>query len=144
MTTKEKLDLLWKYILLIVLIWGIASMGRRQDVKCIGMGHGMGHGKAMWMSGDHDFHFKGGDMKDVQVMIEKLGDGDSTMVITVNGEVVDLDEVNWKDIHGLEDLDIDLDIEAMDGHVIVKKLGKDGDHGEKRVKIMKKKVQEDK
>ena len=143
MTTKEKLDLLWKYLLLIILVWGVATIGSSHKTKCIGMAHGKSY-HGMMMRGAGDCMPGGMGMKDVQVRIEKMDDGDSTMVVTVNGEVVDLDEVNWKNIHGLEDIEIDIDhLDEMEGQVFVKKMGKPGKPGEKRIKIMKKKVEDD-
>jgi hypothetical protein len=144
MTTKEKLDLLWKYLLLIVLVYGFAQMGRSHSPKFLGMRHAMPEHGMMWKSG-HDYMTGVPGMKDVQVRIEKSDDGDSTMVVTVNGEVIDIDAVNWKDIHGLEDIDIEVgDLDDMGAHVFVKKFKKDGKPGEKRIKIMKKKIEDDK
>lgn len=145
MTTKEKLDLLWKYLLLIVLVYGFATLGRSHSMKYCepGMGRSMGHHKMMFMGGN-DWTHGGPGMKNVEVRIEKMEDGDSTMVVTVNGEVVDLDEVDWKALHGIEDIDIDIEhLEDMEGQVFVKKLKKDGKPGHKRIKVMKKKVEDD-
>lgn len=144
MTLKEKLDLLWKYLLLAVLVYGFVTLGKTHSKKHCGPGMGMGrshHG--MMFMGDKDCMPGMSGMKNVEVRIEKMDDGDSTMVVMVNGEVVDLDGVDWRALHGIEDIDIDIEhLEDMDGQVFVKKMKKDG-KPQKRIKVMKKKVEED-
>lgn len=142
MTLKEKLDLLWKYLLLAVLVYGFVTLGKTHSMKHCGPGMGMGrshHG--MMFMGDKACMPGMSGMKNVEVRIEKMDDGDSTMVVTVNGEVVDLDGVDWKSLHGIEDIDIE-HLEDIDAQVFVKKMKKDG-KPHKRIKVMKKKVEED-
>ena len=122
MTMKEKLDLLWKYLLLIVLVYGFAQIGRSHNPKMFphdfkgGMEHSM-----MWMDEDCDM----GDMKRVNVHVEKYDDGDSTVVIMVNGKKVDPKDF---DMSKFED---------GDGHVMIKKIVKDGSPGERKMKKIK-------
>lgn len=123
MTTKEKLELLWKYLLLAVIVFAIAQLGRshsgmkyKHDFKK-GYDHSM-----MWYS-DEDCDSK--EMM-VDVEIEKFEDGDSTIKVIINGETMTLD-----------------DLEKLDENVYMKKM-KHGKAGkEKQIKIIKKKFSED-
>ncbi|MCF7822849.1 MAG: hypothetical protein K9N35_01610 [Candidatus Marinimicrobia bacterium] len=126
MTNKEKLDLLWKYLLLVVLVYGFAQIGRNHGPglmmpKPVGMpGHEM-----MWMTDDDGLLDMSG-MNNIEVVIEKTGDGDSTIVVTVNGKEVDA-----------EDFDIKT-IESGDGHIFIKKYKGDGKSGDGKLKIIHK------
>lgn len=84
----------------------------------------------------------GAGMQNVEVRIEKLDNGDSTVVVTVNGETVDLDNFDWKGVHGMKGINIE-GLEDMDAQVYVKKLSKDRKRDHKRIKVMKKMVEED-
>jgi|SaaInlV_120m_DNA_4_1040238.scaffolds.fasta_scaffold03659_2 hypothetical protein len=121
MTLKEKLELLWKYLLLAVIVFGLAQIGRTHHPRMIDYdcssksGHDM-----MWFGGggDHDF----GEM-DVDVEIMKMGDGDSTITVIVNGKSMSLD-----------------DLKELDENVFIKKIKHDGSRKEHKVKIIKKKI----
>lgn len=124
MTTKEKLDLLWKYLLLIVLAYGVYQMGSHQSHFRHHSNNFPGYEKMIWMQGDDD-----ADM-DIDVQVEKLDDGDSTIVVKINGETIDLEGL---DIESLDDLD---------AKVFVKKI--EGGKGEKRqIRIIKEEIDED-
>ena len=123
MTLKEKLELLWKYLLLAIIVFGLAQIGRKHhsmkmDYDC----SPQGGEEMMWIGkGDHDF----GDME-VDVMIEKLVDGDSTIQVIINGKTMDL-----KDLEEIED------------NVYIKKMTGKHKGKEHKVKIIKKKMSDD-
>ncbi len=120
MTLKEKLELLWKYLLLAAIIYGIAQIGTNHRSKMMGenCSHNSGHDMMWFGDDDHDF-----DDMDVEVMIEKLDDGDSTVQIIINGETMDIK-----------------DLEKIDENLFVKKMGGDHKGKEHKVKIIKKKM----
>jgi len=126
MTLKEKLDLLWKYLLLIVLVYGFAQIGRSHSARFFksGVSMGMPHHEMMWKSGDCDMP----GMKNVEVHIEKHGDGDSTMIVTINGEEVDIDDVDISKF------------EKGDGKVFIKKIIRGDDMDRKKMIKMKKEM----
>lgn len=119
MTTKEKLELLWKYLLLAVIVFGIAQLGRSHRSKMFKHDFSKGYEHGMtWYSDDHC------DDKEmtVDVQIEKLEDGDSTITVIINGEQMSLD-----------------DLEKLDENVYMKKMkGKPGK--DMQIKIIKKKM----
>ena len=125
MTMKEKLEALWKYLLLMVLVYGFYQIGRPHppmffDHDLAGSSeHGL-----MWISDDDD------DLDEmmINVEVEKHADGDSTIVVTINGETVDL-----------EDIDLKM-LEHDDGQVFIKKIKLPKQAGERQVKIIKKKL----
>ncbi|NQV15754.1 hypothetical protein HQ531_09890 [bacterium] len=123
MTTKEKLDLLWKYLLLIVLVYGFANIGRShaQRVHMNDCDRSSHHGMMGYGSDDCDFE----DM-DINVDVENLIDGDSTLIITINGETMDIK-----------------DFETKHGNVFMKKMKGHGRGAEKRIKIIKKELDKD-
>ncbi len=121
MTLKEKLDLLWKYLLLAVLIYGFAQIGRPHGFRMMNHHSNMGneHGM-MWFGDDENCDYK--DMT-VDVEIEKLDDGDSTIKVIVNGETIDLKDFDMKG-----------------ENVFIKKMK--GSGKEKRIKIIKKEMKD--
>ena len=118
MTTKEKLDLLWKYLLLIVLAYGFSQMGSHKRHFSHYAKDAAPHGKAFWFHDGMDKHM------DVDVQIEKLDSGDSTIVVKINGEEIDMQGM---DLQELENLDAD---------VMVKKM-KSGKGETRQIKIIK-------
>ena len=113
MTLKEKLELLWKYLLLGVLVYGFFELGHSRPGPFPHPFPGGPPHPAVWFSGDD-----GPEDMDIDVEVTRDADGDSTVVVTVNGEKLD-----------------DLDDDNI--HVIVKTLG-DDENLEKRVKVIKK------
>jgi len=75
------------------------------------------HGEKMIWFGDEE-----GEM-DIDVEIEKMMDGDSSMTIIINGESLNLD-----------------DLEQLDDHVYIKKMRHSGDSKAKKVKVITKKI----
>ena len=123
MTTKEKLDLLWKYLLLVVLVFGFYQLGNSRKSSCYGHGMGMKYHKGFSWTSDHRGAMDG--MENVEVRIEKMDNGDSTMVVTINGEEVDPATFDMSTMDG------------MDGHVFIKKIDKGGKSGVKKIRIEK-------
>ncbi|MBT4035649.1 MAG: hypothetical protein HOB84_13565 [Candidatus Marinimicrobia bacterium] len=119
MTLKEKLELLWKYLLLAVIVFGLAQIGRTHHPGMMKHNFSGAHGDKMMWFGDDDCDF--GDM-DVDVEIEKFGEGDSSIKIIINGETMGLD-----------------DLEKLGDNIFIKKMKHDGGGKEHKVKIIKKK-----
>lgn len=120
MNLKEKLDLLWKYLLLAVLVYGFHTLSRPALPPFCG--HPM-------MGAAHDFTWFGDDDdEDMDIRIEKLAEGDSSVVIMINGEIMDLKGLR------LQDLD-------DDAKVFIKKMKGHGD-GKKMIKIIHKEKEE--
>jgi hypothetical protein len=106
MTTKDKLDLLWKYLLLIVLAYGFYQMGCNRSPFYHHSSSVPGHEKMIWTHEGMDANM------DIDVQVERFEDGDSSIVIKVNGEVIDL---SGMDLEQLEDLDSKVFIKKMQG-----------------------------
>ena len=115
MNLKEKLDLLWKYLLLAVLVFGVIMFVTRRDT--------------CWITDSHDFHGKPHSM-DVRVE-KKIVNGDTTTVIWVGGEKIeDVDEFLEGNVHIFK---------SKDGKVLKMKL----DHSKKLKKIHIETLKED-
>lgn len=120
MSLKEKLELLWKYLLLAVLIFGFTQLGKPlHRMNCSHDGRGYHSKKMMWY-GDKDFDL---NEMEIDVEVEKLMDGDSMVKVIINGETLDLD-----------------DLEDLGGNVFVKTFKHGDDDQEKQIKVIKKKV----
>jgi len=127
MTTKDKLELLWKYLLLVVLVYGFFQIGRAHHPWGIpGNMRGPAGHNMMWFDDDLDL-----DDMDVNVDITRTADSDSTVVVTINGETVDPDDLNLKELD-------------EDGtHVFVKKMKHPGKSAEHRVTIIRREIDSD-
>jgi len=89
MNTKEKLELLWKYLFLAVIAVGIFRFTCRNNCSMM-MGH---HGR----SAGHDMLFIGDDNHAMDVKVEKeIVDGDTLVKMWINGEEVDAEEHDMK------------------------------------------------
>ncbi|NQT62118.1 MAG: hypothetical protein HQ556_04090 [Candidatus Marinimicrobia bacterium] len=120
MTLKEKLELLWKYLFLAVIVFAIAQFGRTHKSRSMYHDFQGEHGnKMMWYS-DEDCDT---DEMKVDVEIEKFAGGDSIIKVIINGETMDLE-----------------DLEILDENVFIKKMKHDGGGKEHKVKIIKKKI----
>lgn len=75
MTTKEKLDLLWKYLLLLVIAVAIFKFSDHPHHKKI----------------NHDFDYDSHEMR-IEVETE-IVNGDTSIVVEINGEKVDMDKL---------------------------------------------------
>ena len=137
MNTKEKLELLWKYLFLAVVAVGIFRFTSRHDVSMAPLvAEHFGH------EGKHEMVFFGddngifvGDGHEMDVKIKKeIVDGDTIMKVIVNGEEVDTEE---HDIKGGS-----FKWKSKSGNVIVIDIDDDhnDDHKEKDVRIIKKKI----
>ena len=124
MTTKEKLELVWKYLALGVVVYGIAVFGD----------HGFDDDDEHVFLGTHSNKLSSGEHgKRMEVKVEKeIVDGDTVVNVTVNGEPVDAASFEDSE-HGMKWL-------SEDGEVHLFKM--DGNKGEKKKvikKMMKKK-----
>ncbi|MBC8376270.1 MAG: hypothetical protein H8E26_09495 [FCB group bacterium] len=118
MTLKEKLELLWKYLFLAVIVFALVQIGRTHKSRVMHHDFQGKHGsKMMWYS-DEDCDT---DEMKVDVEIEKFAGGDSVIKVIINGETMDLE-----------------DLEKLDENVFIKKMKHDGSSKERKVKIIKK------
>jgi len=126
MNTKEKLELLWKYLLLLVI------------AVCLFRFSGKPHFKMMEKHFNHDKHemsFYGDDDHEIDVRVDQeIVDGDTIMKVIVNGEEVDAEEYDMKGGS--------FEWKSKDGKIMVIDIDDDHneDHKEKEVRIIKKKI----
>lgn len=127
MNLSEKLNLLWKYLLLLVVVWGVYAHTQNRGHSSSGHGKMEGRHEMMMMGGHGDMKWFGdGDMMNVRIE-KKIVDGDTTIIAIVDGEEIELDKMSMED--GM--------------HVFITKDGKtiklgDGEHGRKQIRIRKK------
>ena len=102
MTTKEKLELLWKYLLLLVIAVSLFRFSGKPHFKK--MGNHFKHGK-------HGMSFHKDDDNIMDVRVEKeIINGDTIMSVIINGAPVDVSK--------LEKIDGKLKWISEDGEVI--------------------------
>ena len=126
MNTKEKLELLWKYLLLLILAITLFRFSEKSHFKI--MEKHFDHGK-------HGMFFHGDNDHKMDVRVEKeIVNGDTVMTITINGEPVNALE--------FEEADGKMKWISNDGEVIVINLGDNHNdsHTEKDIRIIKKKI----
>ena len=126
MNTKDKLELLWKYLLLLIIAISLFRFSGKPHIKM--MGKHFEHGK-------HEMSFHGYDDHKIDVRVEKeIVNGDTVMTITINGEPVDASE--------FEETDGKIKWVSENGKVIEIDIDDDNneDHKEKDVRIIKKKI----
>ena len=133
MNTKEKLELLWKYLFLAVIATGIFRFTDR---------HHPPSSFPLHLAGNHDMLFVGDDDRETDVKVEQeIVDGDTIMKVWINGEEVDAEE---NDMKGGS-----FEWKSKDGKIIVIDIDDDhhdGEHTEKTaavapdVHIIKKKI----
>lgn len=85
MELKDKLNLLWKYLLLVLLAYVVISHHCRSKYS-----HGKGHNKygCAYSKGGHDFSSHGENVE-VEVIIEN---GDTAIVVEIDGRQLSVDE----------------------------------------------------
>jgi len=111
MNTKEKLELLWKYLLLLVIAVFLIRFSGKPHFKM--MGKHFDHGK-------HKMSFHGDNDREIDVRVEKeIVNGDTLMKVTVNGGKIDSDsftshdgKLEWKSKDGKKMV---IDIDDFDG-----------------------------
>ena len=126
MNTKEKLELLWKYLLLLVIAVCLFRFSGKPHFKM--MEKHFNHGK-------HEMSFYGDDDHEIDVWVDQeIVDGDTIMKVIVNGEEVDAEEY---DIKGGS-----FEWRSKDGKIIVIDIDDDHNknHKEKDVRIIRKKI----
>jgi len=140
MNTKEKLEMVWKYLALIL----IAILG----FTWIESNHFIGGPKKgeFVFIGDENYDFHGNELKKMNVEVQKeVVNGDTTMHVTVNGKPMDVSE--FKKMNG------EMKWTSEDGEIHIMKMRHDDEYelheedehenGNKKIirkKIMKKKV----
>ena len=132
MDTKEKLELLWKYLFLLVVAIGVIRFTNGPHSAKIHFGHEGDH--EMLFVGDDKVFFGADDHKmDVKVK-QEIMDEDTIMKVWINGEEVDASSFSKKEGK--------LKWVSEDGEVIVIDIDDDHheDHKEKDVRIIKKKI----
>jgi hypothetical protein len=126
MNTKEKLELLWKYLLLLVIAVCLFRFSGKPHFKM--MGNDFNHGK-------HEMSFYGNDDHEIDVRVDQeIVDGDTIMKVIVNGEEVDAEEYDMKGGS--------FEWKSKDGKIMVIDIDDDHneDHKEKEVRFIKKKI----
>ncbi len=126
MNTKEKLELLWKYLFLAVIAAGIFRFTDR---------HHPPSSFPLRLAGNHDMLFVGDDDRETDVKVEQeIVDGDTIMKVIVNGEEVNAEDYDMKEGN--------FKWKSKSGNVIVIDIDDDhnDDHKEKDVRIIKKKI----
>ena len=132
MNTKEKLELLWKYLFLLVVAIGVIRFTNGLHSAKLHFGHEGDH--EMLFLGDDKVFFGADDHKmDVKVE-QEIVDEDTIMKVWINGEEVDASSFSKKEGK--------LKWVSKDGEVIVIDIDDDQheDHKEKDVRIIKKKI----
>lgn len=140
MNTKEKLEMIWKYLALIL----IAILG----FTWIESNHFIGGPKKgeFVFIGDENYDFHGNELKKMNVDVQKeVVNGDTTMRVTVNGKPMDVSE--FKEMNG------EMKWTSEDGEIHIMKMRHDDEYelheedehenGNKKIirkKIRKKKV----
>ena len=124
MNTKEKLELLWKYLLLLVIAVSLFRVSGKPHFKM--MGKHFEHGK-------HKMFFYENGETEIDVRIEKeIINGDTIMSVKINGEPVDASK--------FEEIDGKIKWVSKDGEVIEIDIdeGLNEDHKGKDFRIIKK------
>ncbi len=91
MNTKEKLDMLWKYLALVVVALLGSIMLHSSNITVTGLPGVSTGGKGHVFIRAHEGDFAEGDyLKEMKVRVEKeVIDGDTTLNVTVNGKPVE-------------------------------------------------------
>ena len=140
MNTKEKLEMIWKYLALILI--AILGFTWIENNHFIG---GPKKGEFVFI-GDESYDFHGNELKKMNVDVQReVVNGDTTMRVTVNGQPMDVSE--FKEMNG------DLKWTSEDGEIHIMKMRHDDEYelheedehenGNKKIirkKIMKKNV----
>ena len=140
MNTKEKLEMIWKYLALILI--AILGFTWIENNHFIG---GPKKGEFVFI-GDENYDFHGNELKKMNVDVQKeVVNGDTTMRVTVNGKPMDVSE--FKEMNG------NLKWTSEDGEIHIMKMRHDDEYelheedehenGNKKIirkKIIKKKV----
>ena len=132
MSTKEKLELLWKYLFLLVVAIGVIRFTNGPHSAKLHFGHEGDH-EMLFLEDDKVFF--GADDHEIDVWVDQeIVDGDTIMKVIVNGEEVDGEEY---DMRGGT-----FEWKSKDGKIMVIDIDDDHneDHKEKEVRFIKKKI----
>ena len=132
MNTKEKLELLWKYLLLLVVAIGVIRFTNGPHSAKLHFGHEGNH--EMLFVGDDKIFFGGDDHKMVVRVDQEIVDGDTILKVIVNGEEVDPEEYDMKGGN--------FKWKSKDGKIMVIDIDDDHNknHKEKDFRIIRKKI----
>ena len=97
MNLSEKLNLLWKYLLLLVIVWGVYGHTKNSHHSFRGHGNMQGMHEMKMMGGHGGMKWSGhGYMTNVRIE-KKIVDGDTTLIAFVNGEEIEVDKMSIED-----------------------------------------------
>ena len=139
MNTKEKLEMVWKYLALILI--AILGFTWIENNHFIG---GPKKGEFVFI-GDENYDFHGNELKKMNVDVQKeVVNGDTTMRVTVNGKPMDVSE--FKKMNG------EMKWTSEDGEIHIMKMRHDDEyelheedeHENGNKKIMRKKIRKKK
>jgi hypothetical protein len=92
MNLKDKLDLIWKFLFLLVIVYGIYSFTYGTKHHRCSRAYGM-KSDHHWCSKEYGKHKMMFDADDMDIRVEKkIIDGDTTVVIFMDGEEVEVKE----------------------------------------------------
>lgn len=123
MDLKDKLDLLWKYLLLAVVVFGIFMIAQRSHLYQAHRSHGF-YGMPYMGKGDMSMSNTGlGHAANVKVE-KQITNGDTTVMVWVNGEkIANPEEFLEKNMHQFNSEDHDVMIwEGGHGKTMKKKV----------------------
>ena len=135
MNTKEKLEMIWKYLALILI--AILGFTWIENNHFIG---GPKKGEFVFI-GDENYDFHGNELKKMNVDVQKeVVNGDTTMRVTVNGKPMDVSE--FKEMNGeMKWISEDGEIHIMKmRHDDEYELHEEDEHENGNKKIIRKKI----
>ena len=126
MNTKEKLEMVWKYLALILI--AILGFTWIENNHFIG---GPKKGEFVFI-GDENYDFHGNELKKMNVDVQKeVVNGDTTMRVTVNGKPMDVSE--FKEMNG------EMKWTSEDGEIHIMKMRHDDERANGDKKMIRKK-----
>jgi hypothetical protein len=129
MNTKEKLEIAWKYLALILIT--ILGFTWIESNHFIG---GPKKGEFVFI-GDENYDFHGNELKKMNVDVRKeVVNGDTTMRVTVNGKPMDVSE--FKEMNG------EMKWTSEDGEIHIMKMRHDDERANGDKKMIRKKIKD--
>ena len=129
MDTKEKLEIAWKYLALILIT--ILGFTWIESNHFIG---GPKKGEFVFI-GDENYDFHGNELKKMNVDVRKeVVNGDTTMRVTVNGKPMDVSE--FKEMNG------EMKWTSEDGEIHIMKMRHDDERANGDKKMIRKKIKD--
>ena len=129
MNTKEKLEIAWKYLALILV--AAIAFAWLETTHFIG---GPKKGEFVFI-GDKNHDFYGNELKKMNVDVRKeVVNGDTTMRVTVNGKPMDVSE--FKEMNG------EMKWTSEDGEIHIMKMRHDDERANGDKKMIRKKIKD--